>query len=162
MPPVRVGRRSGPVSGPGLATARRRTTHTLLDVRLGEGGPFGRFINPDRVLGGAELAIEDMWLNPQAAQQPEHRRIAVVDQRGESPDALLQRALEQLAEQHGAKAPSLPVIDHGDRHFGGLVVVDRSDEARNTHATTIPGTQRDDSLVIVMVDVGEIAHLCVG
>jgi hypothetical protein len=32
----------------------------LLDVRLGEGGPFGRFINPDRVLGGAELTIEDV------------------------------------------------------------------------------------------------------
>ena len=95
-------------------------------------------------------------------QQPEHRRVAVIDQRGKSPDALLQRAVEQLPEQHGAKAPSLPVIDHGDRHFGGLVVVDRSDEARNTHATTIRGTQRDERLVIVMVDVCEIAQLCFG
>ena len=139
-----------------------RWTSGALHMRAGEDRPFVRSIKPDRILGGAELAIYDVRLNTQGMQQPEHRAVAVVDQRGESSDALLQRSLAQLPQQHGAKATSLPVIDHRDRDLRGLAVVDGSDETGDAHTTTVHGTQRDDRLVIVMVDVGEVAQFCLG
>ena len=121
-----------------------------------------RSIKHDRILGGAELAFYDACLNAQAMQEPEHRRVAVIDQRGKSPDALQQRALTQLPQQRCADTTSLPVVDHRDRDFGRLVVVDSSDETRDAHATTVDGAQRDERLVIVMVDVCEISQFCFG
>jgi hypothetical protein len=55
----------------------------------------------------------------------------------------------------------MPVVDNGDRDLCGLVVVNRSDEPRDAHTTTV-GAQREDRLVIVMVDIGEVANFCVG
>ena len=90
-------------------------------------------------------------------QEPEHRGVAVIDQRRKSPDALQQRPLAQLPQQHGADTTSLPVVDYRDGDFGRFVVIDSSHETRDTHATTIGGVQRDECLVIVMVDVCEIS-----
>jgi hypothetical protein len=81
------------------------------------------------------------------------------DQRGEAADAFGAGTLRQLSHQFGAEAPPLPVVDDGDRDFGGPRVVGVPDVARDTDTTPVGVIQRAERLVVVVVDIGEVAQL---
>ena len=110
----------------------------------------------DLVLQGTRLAADE--LGPDVAQQSCHRRIVGRDQRGEAADAFGAGTLRQLSHQFGAESQTLPVVDDGDRDFGGLWGVGVADIAGDTDTAPVGVIQRAERLVVVMVKVGEVAQ----
>jgi hypothetical protein len=53
----------------------------------------------------------------------------------------------------------LPVVDDGDRDLSRLRVVGIADVAGNAHAVPADLVQRAERLMVVVVDVGEVAQL---
>ncbi len=76
--------------------------------------------------------------------------------RREAVHALGSGTVRQLLEQQRAKPTALPVVSHGDRDFCALGVVPPADVARHAHPSTGDGVDRDDGLVVVVVDIGQI------
>jgi len=98
-------------------------------------------------------------VGPDVAQQSGHRRIAGRDQRGGAADAFGAGTLRQLSHQFGAEPPALPVVDDGNRDFGGLRVVGVADVAGDADTASVGVVQCAERLVVVVVDVGEVAQL---
>jgi len=92
-------------------------------------------------------------------QQGGHRRVVGGDQRGETADAFLTGTVGQLSQQFGAQSPALPVVDDGDGDLGGLGVFGVPDIAGDAYAAPVGVIQRTERLVVVVVDVGEVAQL---
>jgi hypothetical protein len=72
------------------------------------------------------------------------------------------RAVGESEGEAGADAVSLPVVDHGDGQLGNTVIDRRANVARDSDPFVARGVDRDESLVVVMVDLGEVAQLGVG
>jgi hypothetical protein len=67
--------------------------------------------------------------------------------------------LGERGEQRDADAPLLPPVDDRDRHLCGLEVVIEPDIARDRDRGARRGRERDQSLVVPVVDVQEPAHV---
>ena len=77
----------------------------------------------------------------------------------EAADAFLAGPVRQQPHQLGAKAAPLPVVDDSDGDIGGLRVIGAPDVAGDAHAAPAGVIQRADRLVVVVVDLGEVAQL---
>ncbi len=60
--------------------------------------------------------------------------------------------------QRGAQAPPLPLVDDGHRRLGGGAVVE-ANEARDADGLAAAGVEGDQSLVVAVVDLGQVAQL---
>ena len=113
----------------------------------------------DLVLDSVRLVLGDP--NPDGALL-QHRDDCLVvrrNQRREMADAFLPRPVSQPAQQLGTKSALLPRVNDGDRHLGALGVVSAPDVASDAQAPAISGVERAKSLMVVMVDLGEVAQL---
>jgi hypothetical protein len=77
----------------------------------------------------------------------------------EAADARRSGARGERREQRGADAASLPAVNHGDRDLGGLKVVFEPDVARDRDRGAGRGRERDQRLVVPVVDAQEQAHV---
>ena len=71
----------------------------------------------------------------------------------------LRRALRQRLQQQRPEAPFPPVVGDGDGGLREPRPVAQPDEARDSHTAAGDGVERRQRLVIVMVDLGEVAQL---
>jgi hypothetical protein len=111
-----------------------------------------------------DLVLLDAWLAPDkvgayVAQEPGHCHVLARDQRGEAANAFGPGTVRQLAQQLGAQSAALPVIDDSDGDFSGLRVFGVPDVAGYAHAAPVRGIQRAKCLVVMVVDLGEVAQL---
>src|SRR6266516_618087 len=111
----------------------------------------------DLVLHGACPAADEFGVP--VPQQRCNRRIVGGGQGGEAVDAFAAGTACQLSQQLGAQSPALPVVDDGDGDLGGLWVFSVADVAGDAHAAPVGVVQRAERLVIVVVDLGEVAQL---
>jgi hypothetical protein len=93
------------------------------------------------------------------AQHLERCRVLREHRSGEAADALLAGARGELAQQQRRHAPALPLIADGYCHLGYRRILLRSHEARHAHTVPRARVDRQQRLVVVMVDLGEVAHL---
>jgi len=91
--------------------------------------------------------------------QLQHGAVLGQDLGAEAADALGPGALGQTVQQRRRHALALPRVGNRDRHFGDLAVLGRADEARHADAALGPGLDRHQSLVVVVVDLGEVGQL---
>ena len=110
----------------------------------------------DLVLHGAVLAADEVGAG--AAEQRGHGRVVGRDQRGEAVDAFGAGAAGQLGQQFGAQPAALPVVGDGDGDLGCLRVAGVADVAGDADAAPAGAVQRAERLVVVVVDVGEVAQ----
>jgi hypothetical protein len=71
------------------------------------------------------------------------------------------RPVRQLVHQERADAPPLPIVQHRDRHLRRLRVVE-PDVARHSGQLGAARADSDERLVIVVVDLGEVAQVRFG
>ena len=71
------------------------------------------------------------------------------------PDALLGGSLGQFAQQGGAQAAPLPGVGDGDGYLGEVRLPGNADEPGHPYQLPGVGRHRDQSFVVVVVDVGE-------
>ena len=98
-------------------------------------------------------------LAARVSQQSGHRYVFGRDQRGEPADALLAGTIRQPGQQFAAQTPALPVIGDRDGDVGGVRVIGVPDEPGDAHPTPVAVIQGAERLVVVVVEVGEVAQL---
>jgi hypothetical protein len=111
----------------------------------------------DLVLRGGGLAADK--LRPGFSQQPSHCHVVYRDQRGQAADACVPGTVRQLRHQLSAKSPALPLVHNGDGDFGGQRVLRGLDVPGDSHAAPVGVIQCAERLVVVVVDIGEVAQL---
>jgi hypothetical protein len=118
----------------------------------------------DAALGDLDLDLDrarltrDHRRRADRSQYVVHLLVAGQQQRGESNHALLTGPLRQQARQRGTQAPALPRVD--DRHRGlSRDPVLEANETRDADGFATAGIEGDQSLVIVVVDLGQVAQL---
>ena len=77
----------------------------------------------------------------------------------EASDALFARASGQILQQCGAKPAALPIVGHRDGDLGHRRVIARAHEARHAEAVARVGVDRQQRLVIVVIDLGQVFQL---
>jgi hypothetical protein len=98
-------------------------------------------------------------IRPHVRCQAGHRHIVGRGQRGETANAFPAGALRQLSDQYGAKSPALPFVHDGDGNLGGLRIVSGPDITSDAHPAPVSVIHRAERLMVVMVNLGEIAQL---
>jgi hypothetical protein len=114
----------------------------------------------DLVDDGGGLAADKIC--PDGSCQSSYRHIVGRDQCGEAADTLLEGTLRQLSHQFGTESATLPLVYDGDGYFGGLRVYGGPDITSDAHAAPVGTIHRAERLMVVMVDLGEVAQLCRG
>jgi hypothetical protein len=92
-------------------------------------------------------------------QPPLHRWVVLRDQGGEATDAFAAGPVDEFGQQLGAQPAALPLVDDGDGNFGGFRVLRVPDVAGDAQAPAVDGIEGRQRLVIVVVDLGEVAQL---
>jgi hypothetical protein len=94
-----------------------------------------------------------------APQQAGHRRVVLQGQRGEPADTFVPGPVGQPGQQFRAKATALPGVDDRDGDVGGLRVCGIPDVACYAHTPPVSPVHCADRLVIMVIDLGQIAQL---
>jgi hypothetical protein len=96
---------------------------------------------------------------PEVLQQAQHPLVLGQQQGGKSMDSLLTGALGKGGSEAAAHTTALPIVDHRDRQLGGRRILGGAHIPRDTDPVAGDGIDRDQRLVVVVVDLGEIAQL---
>jgi hypothetical protein len=80
----------------------------------------------------------------------------------EVPDALLRGPLRQLAQQDRAQAAPLPGVKDSDGHLGLVRLPGDADIPGHPHQLPGAGHHRDQSLMVAVVDAGEVGQALLG
>ena len=72
------------------------------------------------------------------------------------------RAHADPVQQHRADAAPLPLVHHGHGHLGRIGAHRVTHEARDADTRVVGLVERDDRLVVVMVDVGQMPQGLLG
>jgi len=89
-----------------------------------------------------------------------HSFIVVGSQGGEVMNTFLAGTISQPAQQRRREASALPGVRDRHRHLGTFRIFGVPDEASDTEAETVAGINCPERLVVVVVDLGEVVHLC--
>src|SRR5690242_16647723 len=112
-----------------------------VDLRLHQAGVTGKDLSGTEAL----KELEDLGVVREAVGR-------------EVPDSLLERPCGQPLEQLGGDATPLPVVNDRHGHLGSLRVLLGAHEARHADRLTALPAECDERLVVVVVDLGEVAH----
>ena len=116
----------------------------------------------DLVFDRPGLAVRDRNIATTAFKHSVHCCIVVGNEGGEVVNTLLAGPISQTSQQLRRESSALPGVSDRHRHFGSDRVFGVPDEPSDTQANTIAGIHRSKGLVVVVVDLGEVAHLCRG
>jgi hypothetical protein len=125
-----------------------------LAQRRGEPDLRNRHLDLDR----AGVAVGDPHVRIEVPEHVHHRLVGGEHERGEALDPFLTGTRAQGLEQEGPQPPSLPVIDHGHGDLGGVGTAGVAHVARHSKPLAVCLVGRDDRLVVVVIDLGQIAH----
>jgi hypothetical protein len=91
--------------------------------------------------------------------QTERGGVVLLNQRGKPPDASAPGQVGEAREQGSSEPAALPLVGDGYGNLGQLGVVARADVAGDADQVSARAVDRDDRLVVVVIDVDEVLEL---
>ncbi len=114
--------------------------------------------NCDLIFDGAGPALGSANV-ADISQQSGDAHIVGRNKRRETANAFSAGTISQPIQQFGAESAALPVVNDDDGNFGGFRIAGLTDVASDAQAAPVDLVQRAKRLVVVVVDLSEVAQL---